>query len=109
MHKDYSALEKNNSDIAINILFVPYKTKEIRQAYISKHNKTRNIYVNLLMITNGTGNWHYLAIKSISGLLRGVTSNHNGDYYCLNCFHSYTTEKNLENMKKYVKTMISVI
>ena len=109
MHKDYSALEKNNSDIAINILFVPYKTKEIRQAYISKHNKTRNIHANLLMITDGTGNWHYLAIKSISGLLRGVTSNHNGDYYCLNCFHSYTTEKNLESMKKYVKTMISVI
>ena len=42
-HKDYSAFEKNNSDIAINILFVPHNTKEIRQAYISKHNKTRNI------------------------------------------------------------------
>ena len=35
-HKDYSALEKNNSDTAINILFVPHNTKEIRQAYISK-------------------------------------------------------------------------
>ena len=34
-HKDYSAFEKNNSDIAINILYVPYKTKQIRQAYIS--------------------------------------------------------------------------
>ena len=92
-HKDYSAFEKNNSDITINILYVPYKTQEIRQAYISKHNKTRNTHANLLMITDGTGNWHYLAVKSISGLLRGVTSNHNGDYYCLNCFHSYTTEK----------------
>ena len=35
-HKDYSAFEKNNSDIAINILYVPYKAKQIRQAYISK-------------------------------------------------------------------------
>ena len=61
------------------------------------------------MITDGTGNWHYLAIKSISGLLRGVTSKHNGDYYCLNCFQKYTTEKNLESMKNYVKTMIFVI
>ena len=34
----------------------------------------RNIHANLLMIADGTGNWHYLAIKSISGLLRGVTS-----------------------------------
>ena len=99
-HKDYSAFEKNNSDIAINILYVPYKTKEIRQAYISKHNKTRNIHVNLLMITDGTGNWHYLAIKSISRLLRGVTSKHNGDLYCLNCFQSYTTEKKLRKHKK---------
>ena len=100
-HKDSSAFEKNNSDIAINILYVPYKTKEIRQAYISKHNKTRNIHANLLMITDGTGNWHYyLAIKSISGLLRGVTSKHNGDYYCLNCFQSYTTEKKLRKHEK---------
>ena len=47
------------------------------------------------MITDGTSNWHYLAVKSISGLLRGITSNHNGDFYCLNCFHPYTTEKKL--------------
>ena len=53
-HKDYSAFKKNNSDTAINILYTPYKTKEIRQAYISKHNKTRNIHANLLMITDGT-------------------------------------------------------
>ena len=30
------------------------------------------------MITDGTSNWHYLAIKNISGLLREITSNHNG-------------------------------
>ena len=52
------------------------------------------------MITDGTGNWHYLAIKSISGLLRRVTSNHNGDYYCLNCFRSYATEKKLGKHEK---------
>ena len=34
-HKDSSVFEKNNSDIAINILYVPYKTKEIRQSYTS--------------------------------------------------------------------------
>ena len=55
-HKDSSAFEKNNNDIPINILYVPYKTKEIRQVYISKHNKKRNIHANLLMITDGAGN-----------------------------------------------------
>ena len=84
-HKDYSAFEKNNSDIAINILYVPHNTKEIKQAYISKHNYEHDTHVNLLMITDGTGNWHCLAVTSISGLLRGITSNHNGDFYCLNC------------------------
>ena len=48
------------------------------------------------MITDGFGKWHYVAIKSISGLLRGITSTHNGDFYCLNCFHSYRTHKKLK-------------
>ena len=29
-------------------------------------------------------------------LLRGITSNHNGDFCCLNCFHSYSTKEKLE-------------
>ena len=40
---------------------------------------------------------HYLAIKSISALLRGVTSNHNCDFYYLNYFHSYRTINKLKN------------
>ena len=51
------------------------------------------------MISNGE-NWHYLAVKRLSRLLRGITSNHNGDYYCLNCFHSYSTENKLNAHKK---------
>ena len=51
------------------------------------------------MITDGTGKWHYLTIKSISGLLRGITSNHNGDFYCLNCFRSYRTANKLKNQE----------
>ena len=33
------------------------------------------------------------------GLLTGITSNHKEDFYCLNCFHSYRTNK-LEAHKK---------
>ena len=51
------------------------------------------------MISNGK-NWHYLAVKSLSRLLRGITSNHDSDYYCLNCFHSYRTENKLNVYKK---------
>ena len=60
-----------------------------------KDNDERGNQVNLLMITDRNTNWHYLAVKRISGLLRGLTSNHNGDFYCLNCFHSYRTNRKL--------------
>ena len=52
------------------------------------------------MITNGYGDWHYLAIKSIPALLRGVASTHNVDFYCLNCFHSYRTQATLEKHER---------
>ena len=45
------------------------------------------------MITDDGNRWHYLAVKSLPALLRGITSNHHGDFYCLNCFHSYRTHK----------------
>ena len=50
------------------------------------------------MITDGK-KWHYLDVKSLSRLLRGITSNHAGDFYCLNCFHWCSTENALKNMK----------
>ena len=33
--------------------------------------------------------------KKLSDLLIGVTSQHVGDFYCTNCFHSYSAEKNI--------------
>ena len=51
------------------------------------------------MISNGE-NWHYLVVKSLSGLLTGTTSNHKEDFYCLNYFHSYRTKNKLETHKK---------
>ena len=91
--------EQNNKTIALNILFAPHKTKKIiRIAYKSKYNHQRENQVVLSVITDGK-KWHYLALKSrptidgyncplrsLSKLLRGISSNHVGDYYCLNFF-----------------------
>ena len=96
-------MKKNSNTIALNILFVPYKTKQIRPAYISKYNHKRNDKVILLIITDSDNNWHYLAVKNISRLLRGITSNHNGDFYCVNCFLAYTTEKRFEKHERMCK------
>ena len=97
-NKDWKKFETNN-EVALNILYVPHNTKKIEIAYKSKHNLTREKRVILLMISNGE-NWHYLTVKNLSRLLRGITSNHDGDFYCLNCFHSYRTKSKLETHKK---------
>ena len=51
----------------------------------------------LLMILNWE-EWHYLAVKKVPALLRRITSKHH--FYCLNCLHSFATEKKLETHKK---------
>ena len=43
---------------------------------------------------------HYLTVKRLSALLKGITSKHNGDFYCLNCFHSYTSKESIEKHTK---------
>ena len=60
------------------------------------------------MITDDGKRWHYLAVRSLTALLRGITSNHHGDFYCLNCFHSYTTNNKLKK-QEYAIIMITVV
>ena len=78
---------------------MPYNTKEIRPAYVSKHNLKRKNQVIFLMITDGEKD-HYLTVKKLSSLIRGITSNHDGDFYCLNCFHSYSAKN---KFKKHIR------
>ena len=94
--KDWKKFELNN-EIVLNILYVPHNTKKIHIAY--KHNLTREKKVILLMISNGE-NWHYLVVKILPGLCKGITSNHKEDFYCLNCFCAYTTRNKLEEHKE---------
>ena len=79
----------------LNILYVPYNTEKIRLTYTSKYNHERDTQVILLMINNDNKNWYYLAVKSLSRLLRRITSNHDGGFYCLN--YSYSTNNKLKN------------
>ena len=100
MHqKDLKKLEQNNNTIALNILYVPCNIKQISLACKSKYSRKHENLVILLMITDGE-KWYYLAVKNLSRLLRGITSNHNGDLYCLNCFHSYCTDNKLKKHEK---------
>ena len=64
------------------------------------------------MITDGE-KLHYTALKSeqtevgfirptksLSRLFKGITSNHKGDFYCLNCLHSFRSNNILKNHEK---------
>ena len=68
----------------------------------NKYNHEQDNQV-ILLITNDDKNWHYLAVKSLSGLLREITSNHHRDFYCLSCLHSYRTKERLKKHEKVCK------
>ena len=72
-----------------------------------QNNSNHKKQVILLMISNGKGReaksegqWHYLTVEKPSALLRGITFKLDGDFYYLNCLHSFTTEKKIQTHKK---------
>ena len=120
--KDWKKFEQNEKTIALSILYKPYNTEEICRAYKSNYNNERENQVIFQMITDGK-KWHYLALKSecifyggkwcnrptksLSKLLRGKSSNHHRDFYCLNCYNSYITENRLKEHEEICSLMKS--
>ena len=94
---DWKKSEKNNVTIALNVLY--FKKEKIYPKNVSKHNSNCEKQIIILMIPNGEG-WHYLAVKKLSPLLRGITSKHHSAFYCMNCLHSCSTEYKRESHKK---------
>ena len=45
------------------------------------------------------GEKYHVAVKSLSRLIYGITSNHHGDFYCLGCLHSLRTDSVIKNAK----------
>ena len=56
------------------LMFCMLKRKNIT-SLLSNNNSNCEKQVLLLMIQNGEG-WHYLAVKTLSALLSGITSKH---------------------------------
>ena len=73
--------------------------KKISVAYRSEYNNKRKKQVVLLMIAYGKI-YYYLTVTNLSALLQENSSNHRGDFYCLNCFSSYTTKNKLKEHEK---------
>ena len=76
------------------------KKEEMYLVYVSKYNPSCGKQVILLMISNEETQREAKSTtmvlscsKKLSTLVKGMTSKHHGDFYCLNCFHSFATEK----------------
>ena len=65
--------------------------------------------VILLMIAGDNNRWHYLAVKALSALLRGTTSNHHGDFFVYTAFIHIARLISLKNMKEYIIIMITTV
>ena len=92
--KKIDKFEKNNPDMAVNVLFSNKKSKKknIHTVCMSEHNVKCKKQVNLLIIVDGE-NRHYTAIKSISKLLKSLNASHKGAYHiCMNCLNGFWTE-----------------
>ena len=102
---DWKKIEKNNVRIALNVLYA--KKEKIYSAYVLKNTSTCEKQIILLMISNGE-KWHYLAVKKLSALLRGITSWRAVLLFELSsCLQN--KKKNFTRIKKYVKIKIFVM
>ena len=97
---DLKKLEKKNLAISLNSLYT--KKEKIYPVYVSKHNSDRGKQFILLIIPGGE-RWHYITVKQLPDLLRGIASKHHGDFYYLNHFHSFRTKSKLKSQKSIIK------
>ena len=74
-----------------NIYCLPFKTQSNQEEQII-----------MLMISNGKF-WKWSFSKTLSALLKVITSKHDGDFYCLNCLHLFRTKNKLESKKSMWK------
>ena len=109
-YEDYATFERLNSDIALNVLYVPFNEENLCPEYTSNRNFDKIDQVILLKISDGEGKRHFLALpsnldedkvkrpyKSLSRLMEGISSNSHGDFYCLGCFSFFRTKSTLRN------------
>ena len=74
---------------------MPYNTEKIRIVCKSEHTFNCENQAILLMITDGKK----IALSCCEKIV-SFTSNHDGHFYCLNCFHSYSIEQKLTKHEK---------
>ena len=98
--------------MALNVLFVSHDSEEIKLAYKSNYNESKN-QVILLMIYDETNNYYYFAIKNLTELnslvwlqckKEAIINNNNNNNHFQNAldnaFYYQTIESNLQRISK---------
>ena len=62
---DWENFKENNSSTALNVLFVPHNSEEIKLAYKSRYINKRKNNVVLLIINEKAKNCYYFAAKNL--------------------------------------------
>ena len=91
---DWKTFKKNYPTTALNILHI--KEKEMSSLYFKNYFELRKTDNSINDSKRMIPSWHYLAIKKLSALLRGIRSKHHGNFYYLNYLHSFATKSKLK-------------
>ena len=74
-------------------IFCILKKKKCAQLISQKLIRIVNKETVILIIPNEEKEgWHYLAVKTSSPFLHRITLKYKGNFYCLNCLHSFRIE-----------------
>ena len=77
-----------------------HREKQVILLMIPKEGKSQARLKGIQDRYNGWRRWHYLAVKRLSALLRGITLKHFSDFYCLNSLYSFKTKNKLALYEK---------
>ena len=80
-YSDTAKFENINPSISVNVLV--FENNEVYPLYDRKY------HINLLMIFNSEGKWHYLLVRDLSALVHGRIKHDGYTHvcpYCLYCF-----------------------
>lgn len=107
--KDIPRFENLNPSISVSVFTIAEKN-EIVPLYIT--NSPRENHVRLLLLTNSTGNRHYILIKKLSALIAHRTKHQHQSYICDRCIHPFSKkiyyDEHLPMCSKYKPTKINL-
>ena len=103
--QELTILEKRDSRLALNCftLHVDDGVKDIIPIRISEHNyQDDKIMINLLLLYDGKGRYHYTLISSFDRLMFGATKKKSTGKMCVNCQHTVHGVNRLERFQEHV-------